>query len=247
MCLNGLRDFNCSNGNGSCRRFLATSPQHTPLESSLRGFRIRCDKNVIVDFQKELLQPGCLQKHESTDYCVCCSHSYPQLLPGFAGGDFRGRHRDCSLNGRSANKSVQRELDLISIHFEALKHEKFLYLAAAGPYATATNAHTLLAERVESLVSQEHAKWASGQEQSKSKGRSEEGLGVVLSARRSAQPRVMPLDLEKCSSLERKAIERMRPVLAPAFSRVGDDGNDYYFPASFFAIASAGAITRSLN
>ena len=50
---------------------------------------------------------------------------------------------------------------------EALKHEKFLYLASAGPYATATNAHTLLAERVESLVSQEHAKWASSQEQSK--------------------------------------------------------------------------------
>lgn len=48
---------------------------------------------------------------------------------------------------------------------ESLKHEKFLYLANAGPYATATDAHALLAERIESLVSQEHAKWASGQEQ----------------------------------------------------------------------------------
>ena len=48
---------------------------------------------------------------------------------------------------------------------ETLKHEKFLYLATAGPYSTATNAHTLLAERIESLVSQEHAKWASGQEE----------------------------------------------------------------------------------
>lgn len=27
---------------------------------------------------------------------------------------------------------------------EALKHEKFLYFATAGPYSTATNAHTLL-------------------------------------------------------------------------------------------------------
>ena len=35
---------------------------------------------------------------------------------------------------------------------EALKHEKYLYLGS------------LLAERIESLVSQEHAKWASGQE-----------------------------------------------------------------------------------
>ena len=48
---------------------------------------------------------------------------------------------------------------------ETLKHEKYLYLANAGPYAAATSAHTLLAERIESLVSQEHAKWAAGQEE----------------------------------------------------------------------------------
>ena len=48
---------------------------------------------------------------------------------------------------------------------ETLKHEKFLYLATAGPYSAAANAHALLAERIESLVSQEHAKWASGQEE----------------------------------------------------------------------------------
>jgi hypothetical protein len=47
---------------------------------------------------------------------------------------------------------------------EALKHEKYLYLAKAGPYAAAADAHVLLAERIESSVSQEHAKWASGQE-----------------------------------------------------------------------------------
>ena len=48
---------------------------------------------------------------------------------------------------------------------EALKHEKFLFLSTAGPYAAADNPKALLAERVESLVSQEHAKWASSQEQ----------------------------------------------------------------------------------
>jgi hypothetical protein len=47
---------------------------------------------------------------------------------------------------------------------EALKHEKYLYLAKAGPYAVVSDPHTLLAERIESLVSQEHAKWASAQE-----------------------------------------------------------------------------------
>jgi hypothetical protein len=48
---------------------------------------------------------------------------------------------------------------------EALKHEKFLYLGKASMYAAANDPHALLAERIESLVSQEHAKWASSQEQ----------------------------------------------------------------------------------
>lgn len=42
---------------------------------------------------------------------------------------------------------------------ESLKHERFLYLAEAGPYVGGDR-HRQLAERLESLVSQEHAKWA---------------------------------------------------------------------------------------
>ena len=49
---------------------------------------------------------------------------------------------------------------------EELKHEKYVYLGHAGPYANANDPHALLAERVESLVSQEHAQWASVQQQS---------------------------------------------------------------------------------
>lgn len=48
---------------------------------------------------------------------------------------------------------------------EALKHEKFLYLAQAGSYANAPNPEALLAERIEGRVSQEHASWASEQNQ----------------------------------------------------------------------------------
>ena len=48
---------------------------------------------------------------------------------------------------------------------EALKHEKYVYLANAGPYANASAAHALLAERIESTVSQEHAQWSSIQQQ----------------------------------------------------------------------------------
>ena len=48
---------------------------------------------------------------------------------------------------------------------EQLKHEKYVYLGHAGPYASVNDPHALLAERVESLVSQEHAQWASVQQQ----------------------------------------------------------------------------------
>jgi hypothetical protein len=41
---------------------------------------------------------------------------------------------------------------------EALKHERYLYLALAGPYA-GDDRHSHLAERLEGLISQEHAKW----------------------------------------------------------------------------------------
>jgi hypothetical protein len=41
---------------------------------------------------------------------------------------------------------------------EALKHERFLYLGKAGPYASAAR-HMRLAETIEGLVSQEHARW----------------------------------------------------------------------------------------
>lgn len=42
---------------------------------------------------------------------------------------------------------------------ETLKHEKFIYLARSGPYSGAADPYALLAERVESIVSQENAKW----------------------------------------------------------------------------------------
>jgi Protein of unknown function (DUF4231) len=53
---------------------------------------------------------------------------------------------------------------------EALTHEKYLFLALAGPYsALGANAPVLLAERIETIMSQENTKWVSVQEQGKSK------------------------------------------------------------------------------
>lgn len=47
---------------------------------------------------------------------------------------------------------------------ENLRHEKYLFLGNAGPYAAAQNPHALLAERIESLISQEHSVWISSQQ-----------------------------------------------------------------------------------
>ncbi|HVP53981.1 MAG TPA: DUF4231 domain-containing protein [Candidatus Eisenbacteria bacterium] len=47
---------------------------------------------------------------------------------------------------------------------EALRHEKFTYIAAAGVYATAPNPHALLVERCETIGSQENTKWSSLQQ-----------------------------------------------------------------------------------
>lgn len=48
---------------------------------------------------------------------------------------------------------------------EALKHEKYLFRAVAGPYAKAVQPARLLAERTEGLVSQEHADWTERREE----------------------------------------------------------------------------------
>jgi hypothetical protein len=48
---------------------------------------------------------------------------------------------------------------------EAPKHEKYLFLAGAGPYA-GERSPSILAERVESLISQEHARWISVRKES---------------------------------------------------------------------------------
>ena len=53
---------------------------------------------------------------------------------------------------------------------EALKREKFEYLALAGSYAAATNPRALLAERVESTVAREHALWTAAQQSGKAQG-----------------------------------------------------------------------------
>jgi hypothetical protein len=58
---------------------------------------------------------------------------------------------------------------------EALTREKYLHLAQAGPYVGADR-DRVLAERVEELVSQEHAKWI--ETRSRSGGQQDEGAAT---------------------------------------------------------------------
>src|SRR4029077_14406105 len=52
---------------------------------------------------------------------------------------------------------------------EQLKTEQSLSLSGAGPYNAAPDREALLAERVESLVSQEHATWVANREEASKK------------------------------------------------------------------------------
>ena len=64
---------------------------------------------------------------------------------------------------------------------ESLRHEKFLYLAGAGPYS-GPQPRRVLAERVEGLLSQEHAKWTEGRLQSVAEPDPGAGPGRVASS-----------------------------------------------------------------
>ncbi len=68
------------------------------------------------------------------------------------------------LEGLQALNQYQQNWITYRSTCEELKHEKYLWLAKAGPYLKADNPDALFAERVESLISREHAKWVSVRE-----------------------------------------------------------------------------------
>ena len=68
-------------------------------------------------------------------------------------------HQPDTLTERRSPDQLQEHWISYRSAAEALKHERYLYLAKAGPY-TGDDHHRVLAERIEGLISQEHAKWA---------------------------------------------------------------------------------------
>ena len=90
---------------------------------------------------------------------VAAAASGPAWLTG-GGGAFI-----VILEGLQQLQQYQQHWNTYRSTCERLKHDKYLYLAKAGPYSAAPRPEKLLAERVEGLVSQEHAAWVSQQQE----------------------------------------------------------------------------------
>jgi hypothetical protein len=94
---------------------------------------------------------------------VMAGNSAPAWLVGGAGALI------VVLEGMQQLQQYQQNWAAYRATCERLKHEQFLFMAQAGPYAVTPNPEALLAERVEGLVSQEHAAWVSQQDEAGSK------------------------------------------------------------------------------
>lgn len=90
---------------------------------------------------------------------VAAGVSAPTWLVGGAGASI------VVLEGLQQLQQYQQNWTTFRATCERLKHEQFLFMAHAGPYGVAPNPEALLAERIESLVSQEHAAWVSQREE----------------------------------------------------------------------------------
>jgi len=90
---------------------------------------------------------------------VAAAASVPVAVVGAAGAVI------VVLEGLQQLQQYQQNWTTYRSTCEQLKHEQFLFMAQAGPYAIAPDPEAMLAERVESLVSQEHAAWVSHREE----------------------------------------------------------------------------------
>lgn len=90
---------------------------------------------------------------------VMAGNSAPAWLVGGAGALI------VVLEGLQQLQQYQQNWAAYRATCERLKHERFLFMAKAGPYGTNPNPEAMLAERVEGLVSQEHAAWVSQQKE----------------------------------------------------------------------------------
>ena len=132
----------------------ALSPAQTRLEDQIVWYDVKSRKNQL--WFKALKT---CQIVVAAAIPVAAAASAPVWLMGAGGAVI------VILEGLQQLQQYQQNWTAYRSTCERLKHEKFLFLSSAGPYAGAPNPESLLAERVEGLVSQEHAAWVSHREE----------------------------------------------------------------------------------
>ncbi|MGN6816154.1 MAG: DUF4231 domain-containing protein [Solirubrobacterales bacterium] len=133
-----------------------TSPAWARLQDQLTWY----DKKSQVNQSRFKLLKVC-QIVTAAAIPVAAGVSAPAWLVGGAGAFI------VVLEGLQQLEQYQQNWTSYRSTCEQLKHEQFLFLSRAGPYADVPDAEAVLAERVESLVSQEHAAWVANREDAK--------------------------------------------------------------------------------
>ena len=128
------------------------SPVHARLDDQIDWYDAKSQQN-----QRRFKQLKVGQIVIAAAIPVAAAASAPLWLMGGGGALI------VVLEGLQQLQQYQQNWTTYRATCERLKHERHLYAATAGPYAAATRPAALLAERVEGLVSQEHAAWVSQQ------------------------------------------------------------------------------------
>ncbi len=92
-------------------------------------------------------------------FCTTFRHGLLSYLPGILGVFV------IVLEGLQGLYQYQHNWITYRTMSEQLKREKYLWLAKAGPYASADHPDVLLAERIEDLISREQSSWVALKEQ----------------------------------------------------------------------------------
>jgi protein-S-isoprenylcysteine O-methyltransferase Ste14 len=124
------------------------SPVHARLDDQIDWYDAKSQQN-----QRRFKQLKVCQIVIAAAIPVAAAASAPLWLMGGGGALI------VVLEGLQQLQQYQQNWTTYRSTCERLKHEKFLFLGHAGPYARVRNPEPLLATRVEGLVSQEHAAW----------------------------------------------------------------------------------------
>jgi Protein of unknown function (DUF4231) len=148
---------------GTIARVEPGDPTFERLEDQIRWYDRKSAEN-----QRRFKIVKAIQLLAAAAIPVVATLDAPAAIPAALGAAIVVLEGFLQLNQYQPNWSAYRST------CEALKHEKYLFLAQAGPYRGSEDGRALLADRIEGLISQEHAKWVSAREESATAARGNE-------------------------------------------------------------------------